>query len=99
MSVPRRVASPNLNKNSLLESLAVLQDGNATQQPLLLAVRERFLSLKQCLDAAAARRPSTAVSEHVWAVWRCRALLFELAVPERAIHTRLDVAGDSGASC
>lgn len=83
--------------HSLLESVA---QSDARQQgrgaaPLLLAIGERFDSLKQCLDAAATRRPPANMagfSAYISDVWHCRALLFQLqCLP--SLRERLDVPG------
>ena len=91
------LSAPYTTPHSLLESLAqndARQQGCSTA-PLLQAIGERFDSLKQCLDAAATRRPPANMagfSAYISNVWRCRALLFQLQGLS-SLGERLNVPG------
>lgn len=93
MTLSTRYATFDSLLESLAQSDACHQGGGVA--PLLQAIGERFDSLKQCLDAAATRRPPTNMagfSAYISNVWRCRALLLQLQ-GLRSLRERLNVPG------
>ncbi len=101
--MPVLILLSSVSRDSLLESLEQLQQqqqlgGNghsgSSTSALLSAVGERFQLLKASLDVAVTERPPSCMSgfsEYMSNVWRCRALLFNLAGSESGI----DPAGEN----